>query len=556
MRKLIIAFCVCIVILLAGYAGYRGYRIWKQRHMLAMAHEFLAKRDTRNAVLSTQEVLRVNPVNLDANRLMANLTEAARSPSALIWRSRVVYLNKTSTTDRLALAQTALLFKYNLTASNALDGIDDAGKKTAAYQNMAGAVAIQANRVEEAELHFLEAARLEPTNKIPQMNLAVIMLHGSNSLEQAQARESLQHIAADPTVPGLHCPALRELVSDALRNKRNNDAEALSRTLLAQTNSAPEDRMVRLTVLQQTASPAFKPELAVFEREAGTNSAMVYELGNWLLAHDFAAEDVAWLQTLPKETAAEPTPFLIAADCRTVLKDWSGLQTSLQKEKWGDLEFVRHAFLARALREQGLTAAASGEWEQALASARNQKQTLVMLMSLANKWNFANEVEGILWTFVNQYPDEQWAYQMLSRVLAVQGETRPLLVLLGKQAKRAPSDLDTKNNVAMLALLLDATEYKPHDLAQDVYHKSPTNSAYASTYAFSLYLQKKNADALKVMEKLDPAQLQDPSVSGYYGLILKANGKTAEAKTYLGLSDKATLLPEERKLMSDAKVGA
>ena len=188
MRKFIIIFCVCMVALLAGYGGYRGYRVWKQRHMLALAHGFLAKGDNRNAVLSLQQVLRVNPINLEATRLMAQLSEASRLPSALLWRSRVVAINRDSTPDRLALAQTALLFRDYALATNALEGVNDAGKKTAVYQNLAGAVAVEANQLDDAELHFLEAARLEPTNPIPKMNLAVVLLHGSNALSQAEAR--------------------------------------------------------------------------------------------------------------------------------------------------------------------------------------------------------------------------------------------------------------------------------------------------------------------------------------------------------------------------------
>jgi len=65
-------------------------------------------------------------------------------------------------------------------------------------------------------------------------------------------------------------------------------------------------------------------------------------------------------------------------------------------------------------------------------------------------------------------------------------------------------------------------------------------------------LQKQSAEALKVMQKLAPQELNDPSVAGYYGLILKATGDSAKAKAYLGWTTKAKLLPEERKLFNQA----
>ncbi len=112
-----------------------------------------------------------------------------------------------------------------------------------------------------------------------------------------------------------------------------------------------------------------------------------------------------------------------------------------------------------------------------------------------------------------------------------------------------------KNNLAMTALLLDTREFKPYDLAREVYQTSPTNASYVSTYAFSLYLQGKNAEALKVMRTLKPGELQEPSIAGYYGLILKATGDRARAKAYLDWTAKARLLPEEKKLFDQAKAG-
>ena len=126
MRKTIIILLSCIAVLLAGYAGYRSYQVWKSRHMMSLAHQFMAKADGRNALLCVQQVLRKDPHNLDATRVMAQITEAARSPSALLWWSRVVDLNPRSLDDRLAMAQTAVIMGDYATATNTLGGVDQA----------------------------------------------------------------------------------------------------------------------------------------------------------------------------------------------------------------------------------------------------------------------------------------------------------------------------------------------------------------------------------------------------------------------------------------------
>ncbi len=550
----IIVLC-CVAVLLTGYAGYRGYKVWKNKHLMSLGHEFLAKSDRRNAVLSVQEVLRSDPKNLDATRTMAQLAEASRSPGALLWRSRVVELAPHSLDDRLALAETALTMRDDATATNALEGVDAADKETAAYHNVAGMVAAATGRPEQAESHFLEVSRLEPQNPSPQLSLAVVRLHRTNTSELAEARTVLQRLASNPTNSDLRCRALRELTLDAMGYGHADASLALSRQLIQETNSAFTDRILRLEVLLETRNADFKPTLANFQREAATNQSKIYELATWEMAKTPAGEALAWLRSLPMNMQTNQPAALLVSECYIASKDWIGLQAWLEKQRWAEMEFLRHAFLSRALRGQELADTAKTEWAQALKSGNAQKQSLVMLFRLAAQWNWVNEGEDLLWTIVNRYPQEKWATRTLTRALLEGGQTRSLMQLFNQELKRTPSDLAAKNNLATIALLLDAKELKPYDLAREVYQQVPTNSSFAATYAFSLYQQKKSADALKVMRQLNPQELAIPSIAGYYGVILKAAGDGANARIYLDKAAKARLLPEERKLFAQAKAG-
>jgi Flp pilus assembly protein TadD len=555
MRKTFIIILCCIAVLLTGYVGYRSYNVWKCSHLMSLAHQFLAKADGRNALLCVQRVLRSDPHNLDATRVMAQLTEAARSPSALLWRTRVVELNPHSLDDRLALAQTALMMRDHATATNALGGVDQAGQSTVAYHNVAGAVAAAANQSALAEAQFLEAAMLDPQNQSVQLNLAVVRLHGTNLAAITEARDSLKQLSSYATNSFLRCQALRELAFDALRHRQGDQALGLSKQLLQETNSTFKDRLLRLDVLQATQPAGFRPALTAFEREAGGDPGKIYELATWQMIKTSPQDALTWLRTLPSNTQTNQSVELLVADCCTLLRDWRGLQSSIARQNWAELEFVRHAFLSRALRGQELTDSAKAEWEQALKAANGQKGSLVMLLRLAAQWNWQSEGEDILWTIINRYPGEQWAIQTLGQAMYAGGRTRSLMQLYSQESKRVPSDLSAKNNLAMTGLLLDAQEIKPYDLAREVYQKSPTNASYVSTYAFSLYLQGKNAEALKVIKTLKPQELQDPSIAGYYGLILKATGDRARARAYLDWTVKARLLPEEKKLFDNAKAG-
>jgi Flp pilus assembly protein TadD len=308
-------------------------------------------------------------------------------------------------------------------------------------------------------------------------------------------------------------------------------------------------------VLLATKNDSFRPTLTTFRGEAADDPGKISALATWQMQRISGPETLMWLRTLAPAMQTNLTVEVLVAECCTMDRDWSGLQSSIEKQHWAELEFFRHAFLSLALRGQGLADSAKAEWELAVQASDGRQASLAMLLRLAAQWHWQNEAEEILRMIVNRYPTDQGAVQALSQMLFVEGRTRSLMQLYGQETKLFPSSLSMKNNLAMTALLLGAQELKPNDLAREVYQAAPTNPSYVSTYAFSLYLQGKTAEALKVMKTLSPGELQNPSVAGYYGLILKATGDRAKARAYLAWTAKAPLLPEEKNLFDQAKAG-
>jgi predicted Zn-dependent protease len=234
-------------------------------------------------------------------------------------------------------------------------------------------------------------------------------------------------------------------------------------------------------------------------------------------------------------------------------KNWSALQTNLAQQNWSDLDCLRRACRARAFKEQNLTSSAKAEWIEAMRATGNQLPLLVQLLNTTTRWNWQAEPEDVLWAIANRYPSEVWAIQALAERLYKAGNTRGLQTLFAQALQADKENLQSKNNLAITALLLESWEKKPHDLAREVYAKSPTNASFASTYAYSLLVQRQPIEALKVMDQLPPADLQKPSIAAYYGLVLKATGNAGKAKECFELAAKAKLLPEEQKLIAKAK---
>ena len=261
------------LLLLAGYGAYLENVSTREARLVRQARNYLAKSNTKTALLCLRRALNYNTNCVAACRAMAELTEKLSSPAALLWRSRVVELNPKSVPDRFALVQTALMFRDYLSATNALDGVSYAEKNTPEYHNLAGSAAAALHWLAQAETHFSEAARLEPSNPIPRLNLAVVRLQSTNAQDLALARTALKLLRANPVV---RCQALRELVADSLHCGEAQNALAFSTELLQQTNALFSDRLLRLDVLRAARSDDFDAAVASAQKEAAGESLKIF----------------------------------------------------------------------------------------------------------------------------------------------------------------------------------------------------------------------------------------------------------------------------------------
>jgi Flp pilus assembly protein TadD len=550
MRKFFLLALSFTLLLLLGYAGYLSYSKSKEARLMDMAHRFMAQSDKRNATLSLLEVLHIDPRNVEATRLMADLAESDRQANALLWRNRVVQLDPNSSTDRIALASAALMAGDFALATNSLAQVGPAYQKTASYQNDAGVLAITTHQPALAEAYFREAALLDPRNATPQLNYAVLQLHSTNLAAVADARKELAKLAAG-TNGDFRSQALRELTADAYVHGQFDTALRLSQRLLTETNSQFSDRILQLDILKRTDSSNFATTLDVFQTGAGNDPARIFELADWEIKNISPGQTLSWMGRLPLATQTNQPVALLSAECRMLQHDWRGLGDTLKTQYWGNLDFVRHAFEARAFEGRQSPDGKTAEWQKALQFAGNGLKNLTVLLQLSSEWNWSAEKEDLLWQIVRDYPAEKWASSALMNDLVVGGRTQSLMMLSARQLQQDPSDIQAKNNLAMTALLLNAREQKPFNLAREVYEANPTNISFASTYAFSLYRQNKSPEALKIFQQFSPKDFADPEVAGYYGLVLQATGHSRRAKILLDKAAQARiLLPEERKLFA------
>jgi len=551
MRKVIVVLLVLGLLAVAAYGGRKGYRIWKTNRAVAQATEAMAKSDYKSALLWLRSALERNRNNLEAVRMMGDFAEVSQSPDAVYWRTRLVDLQPESVTNRILLARLAVMQRDFAVAKKAIDGIRPADRTLPDALNVTGAFAVATGQFQEAEATFEAATKLQPANPVPRLNLAIIRIQRKDPQLAAEARQTLESLRTNPAV---RSDALRHLTLDATRRTNHSRASVLARELARETNASFNDRVLELDVLRAGQSAQLRPTLLTLQREVATNAAAAFGLGRWMMSGTTPTEAHAWLQTLSPQIRTNLPVTMVVADTFLATSNWTALESWVGKQQWGEMDYLRLVFSTRALRELNLGNAAKAEWSKTMKAAEGRLERLVALQRLVVVWNWPVELEEILWLMVSRFPAEKGAVQSLSTLLYASGKTRSFLTLMAQESKLDPNNLGVRNNLATAALLLNAEEHKPHDLAREVYEKQPDNPGFASTYAYSLYVQKKPREALQVMDKLKPEQLEDPGIAGYYGLILAASGDTTRVKKYLDIAAKSRLLPEEAQLFQRVKL--
>jgi hypothetical protein len=549
--KKIVLFGLMFLIIGGGlWMGRTPYRNWKQRRFLAQAQAFLAKSDYRNAVLSARKTLEANPANLEACRIMARITEQFRFSEAIFWRHRIVDLEPDAVRNRLDLARTAMLLDNFREADQALRAVGESDRNRADFHEMAALLDAAEQNIPAAEAQAAVAVKLEPGNKSMQLNLAILDVQSGNKQLAAAARKSLEELSADPA---FRRDGLRQLALAAGRDGDFARGEALCQQLQLEKPVLFEDQLLELGILREAGSTNFAGRLASLEKEVASDPQRINALAGWLTGRQMTDEALQWLLSQPAEIRNKQPVVVALADCYAARHDWVRMQSLLADRHWAESDFLRLALLSRALREQKDDLAAEVNWHTALTSASGHRQPLATLVRLANAWGWDREKEEAAWLLIQRFPGERWALALLERLYAANGNTRGLQKVYSTRMKNDAADVVAKNNFAAVSLLLRLRLTEAHQIAEEDHARFPQDPILASTYAYSLCLQGRTREGLKLLEKLPEDQLRLPAVATYYGVMLAGAGQPARAKAYLDIADRSPLLPEEKALVAAAR---
>ncbi len=547
---------VALVILLVlipgiGWLGRATYRHFAEKHDQAEAEAFMSHQDFRAAVLSARQTLSINPGNLSACRIMSQIADLSGSPSAVEWQQKIV-VAQPSVDNKLQLASLALRYQkppFPL-ASQILQELSSTATNVASYQMLAARLALSTRHLADAEAHFHQAVELDPTNKLFALNLATLRLAMADPVKKEQSRRVLDKIRTDPN---LGPSALRALVVDRWENKDFSAASAYSTELIASPQVTIADQLQNLKILQSMKSDQFDSRLGEVQDQTSTNAAAIGQVSAWMQANGLLAQNIEWLTNLPDETQSQQPVQMALAQAYLQNSDWPSLRILVTHGNWGELEFLRFALVSHASAKLGMTDLAAANWGAAVNEAGVNLDVYTKLLELAESWGLKEEQVDLLARIVEQFPKERWAQQRLAQYYYATGNTVGMYQLFCHVNTFFPEDVDCQNNLAATALILKTNLPQAFKWAEEAYTNAPGNPFEASTYAFSLHLQRHDKEGLAVLQKLSSSQLKMPSVALYYGLLLVATGALEEAKPYLEIAqNNGGMWPEEQQLLNSA----
>jgi tetratricopeptide (TPR) repeat protein len=549
-KKLIVIAVLLVLGTAAWFWGRPAYRAHKERKFAAQSLTYLQQKEYRASLLSAQQTLALNASNLIACEVMADIADAGRSPHAITWRKRVGEIAPTLS-NQVVLASCALRYEQApfTIAQQTLDSLKGA-EPFAPYHVVSAQLAIKQGRIPDAEKHFDAASRLEPNEPLHRLNLSTVRLQSRDADVAATAHRALIALQTNAAVAA---HALRSLAAHHIGRGEFVEALKYSSALLQRPEATFDEKLEHLSALKLAKSP----QLEIFARElrqgASTNAVMVSALTGRLLAIGETNSTLAWLNSLaPTIRNEQPVPLAIA-NTHAARADWRALEEFLRDQNWKEQDFVRLALLAYAVRNQHDENVSRVHWENAARAAADRAETLALLTQMAFGWGWSAEAESILWRTAKIYPKERWPVETLSNTYIRDGNSRGLLNLFTFVLEREPTDRIAQNNLAALSLLLGTNTSHAHELAERVYRSDTNNAGFVSTYAWSLHVQGKTTEALRVMEQIPAAQLAHPAIASYYGALLAVSGQGVKAREFLTRAEQAPILPEERALIAEAK---
>ena len=439
-----------LFVIALGYLGIHFFHRWQEGHLVRRAAAYLSGGDTKAAALSARRAFKWIPLMPMPRAFWPKLRTVGRSHG-----DRLVAQGDqppaAPNRGRACIGAIGFACAGHSHRGEGLEWARRPGKAVRSIPRLLGQLAEVKKESADAEHHWQKATELAPNNGSYQFQLASIRLGATDPSKRQNARQALGNLRQDPQ---LRAGATRLLVLDGLGLKEDpGRLQALANELQGYPEASFGDRLLYLQVLQNTHDAAFNDYLQRLEREAGSHPADLASLLRWMAESGIASEAVQFARGLPRETWEKWPVAAALATAYVSTGDWSGLEQLTTTSQWTPFDFLRQAYLSKALREQNKRFASDQAWVAAEKEAFVQPQSLLLLARTATAWGWSAEKVELLWLLAKNDETKLGALQTLYQHYSDVGDTVGLYRTLLRLVELMPNDLVLQNNSAQISLL-------------------------------------------------------------------------------------------------------
>jgi len=523
--------------------------------VLRLAEEYLHKEDYRSAYLLMEQLVRKDPANHPARRLLAKVYEGMSPEQALTEWEILTKAEPGNAVNFIGYASAVLKsgqpgqLPAILTSLQKLepDGLD--------YHRLAAASALAAGDFPNLRQQVERLVALEPHNRTTRFTQAALQLNSTNPSEVTQARANMVEFALGNE---LRIRATLALINDAPRRWPEEKIPGRYYTRLAdelklrgtgsvakyvtiQGNGLPADGLSAL-IGHMKAQPALTGNDAVF-------------LAHWLQQIGRVRDAFYWLDTLDESLRTTLVVRQNLASCAALLESWPRLEQLLAGGAWGPVptEVIKQAFVAHALQAQHKESKAGSQWSAAIRLCEQSLPGLQVLQRLAQIWRWPDRQVQVLWVIVHQYPTEEAAWRELAQQARAEDNSAELWRVYQTWVKAASANPLAQGERLLAGLLARPGEAGLGAGAEELFHQHPEIPVCRVVRALALWRSGQADAALAVLEAGEINYAREPRFALVRGLVCATVGRTAESGEMFALAQRSRLLPEERALVALAR---
>jgi hypothetical protein len=531
---------------LAAWPTYRALKRWRADHLMDRADRSVERGVLVEAYQAARSAHGLDPNNLRALRMLAEMYEGTGAREALVYRRAVAESGQASPQDRAAYLRTTIRAGRLDLADDFIQKMGLSGRADPVVAGIMADLMRMRGQPEAARaMEDLAAARSVLGEKTTaELLQARGRLDSPDPAERAQARATLLRIGASKAPEARD--ALRLLAGAPDRTEKE------TREIIRLLEANPLNPAVDF-FLAKTLTLELRPDWrgAVLEEarklwSGGTEEQRV-ALAEFLLRHG----DPSGVLELP--AIRKGRAFLLRLDAFARLGRWTAIREELvlaSAEKGALDPFFIEVFQARVAQEMREISMAEVRWKQAMAKAAGHPQKLEFLANFAERsGNLPVAAEA--YRSMTKFPAVAVpGYFGLIRVAEKRADVRQLRDVIAELARQLPDDPAPKNDLAYLNLLFNERVDDSLEVSRELVASLPGRPAYRTTLALA-YLRKKQPDlALNAygQERIDWSSAL-PGWQAVRAAVLAANGRDEEARNLAAAVNWDRLKPQERDLI-------